>query len=266
VPGGSRPFTLIVEDDASSREVLEEALVGDGHTVACASSGAEAIRLLETVQGPLTAVLLDLALPGLDGWAFHDWLRKQARFSAVPVVVVTGREPHLERFGDVPPAAVLHKPVQLDDVRQALGATRLRPPQADAPAQKGAGPRVLVVDDDADLRELTRDVLAEDGLAVSTARDGREAMEVLGREPVALVLLDLKMPHVDGWDVFVWLRGQPRLKDIPVVILSGSSPPQRTQEMLNRDLPFWVKKPIRPRDLLKLVRQHLALAPRARGV
>jgi CheY-like chemotaxis protein len=114
---------------------------------------------------------------------------------------------------------------------------------------------VLVVEDDADLREAIADVLSSAGLDVVTAGNGREALDALRdlREP-ALVLLDLKMPVMDGFEFRRRLLETPGVSEVPVVFLSGDSKSQRRAR--SPDSARSLRKPFREEDLLRVVARY----------
>jgi CheY-like chemotaxis protein len=114
--------------------------------------------------------------------------------------------------------------------------------------------RILVVDDDDDLRRSLRDVLEEAGYQVIEARDGREALAELRRTRPGLVLLDVMMPDMDGYQFRAEQRATPDLADVPVVILSAGRPPARGSE-LGSDR--FVQKPITARQLIELVAEYI---------
>lgn len=130
---------------------------------------------------------------------------------------------------------------------------------------KGRAPvpkTVLLVEDDLSIREIVQDLLEEQGYDVVPARTGRQALEFLTGDPVppALVLLDLMMPFVTGWQVLEEMRRDPRLARIPVVVLTAMSqdrPPGATALM---------RKPFRLDTLLATVRHHLDRPPTASSV
>jgi CheY-like chemotaxis protein len=112
---------------------------------------------------------------------------------------------------------------------------------------------VLVVEDDEDLRDSIRDLLEDKGYVVVTAGDGQEALDALARiQHLCLVLLDLLMPRMDGWDFFDALRARPNLADVPVVV--HSSAPSRAPEGVTRVL----AKPLQPERLLSVVGEYCA--------
>jgi CheY-like chemotaxis protein len=110
---------------------------------------------------------------------------------------------------------------------------------------------VLVIEDEEDLREMMRDALELNGYAVATAHDGGEALTELARiEHPCLVILDLLMPGMNGWDFFATMRQRPELASVPVVV--HSSAPSRAPAGVNRVL----KKPVELDRLLSVVQEY----------
>ena len=110
---------------------------------------------------------------------------------------------------------------------------------------------VLVVEDDDELRESMRDLLVDSGYAVVAARDGQEALDALAHtQQPCVVLLDLLMPRMNGWDFFEKMRAQPELSAVPVVV--HSSAPSRAPAGVTLVL----KKPLQPERLLSVVREY----------
>jgi CheY-like chemotaxis protein len=111
--------------------------------------------------------------------------------------------------------------------------------------------RVLVVDDDDDLREVLREILAARGYRVATASDGREALALLrgGLSP-SIILLDLRMPGMSGWQFRREQRRDPELADIPVLVLSGGSPQHVSSTLGSIDM---LPKPIDLDDLTAMI-------------
>jgi CheY-like chemotaxis protein len=110
---------------------------------------------------------------------------------------------------------------------------------------------VLLVEDDDDLRESMRDLLEDNGYAVVAASDGQEALDALAHiEQLCVVLLDLLMPRMNGWDFFEKMRARPELAGVPVLVQSSAA--SRAPEGVTRVL----RKPVEPERLLSLVREY----------
>jgi CheY-like chemotaxis protein len=122
---------------------------------------------------------------------------------------------------------------------------------------RSAPPHILIVEDDEDYRECLCYFLEKEGLGASCAANGREALERLRAEPLPdLILLDLMMPVMNGWEFLLQRQGQPALASIPVMILSSlsrSAPSAPAENVVD-----FVDKPVDLRDLISKVRRHLA--------
>jgi CheY-like chemotaxis protein len=116
---------------------------------------------------------------------------------------------------------------------------------------------VLVVEDDLELRQSLIEILNDENFNTLEAADGREALELLKTTRPCLVLLDLMMPVVDGWQVLAEMRADPNLKTVPVCVITAI--PQRAPEGALKVL----KKPIALDDLLQVVEQNCGLGPTA---
>jgi CheY-like chemotaxis protein len=115
---------------------------------------------------------------------------------------------------------------------------------------------VLVVDDYEDSRALCAEYLEYMGFQVSTARDGREALR-LARATPDLILMDLSLPHLDGWSAIDALKRDPRTRRIPIVVLTGHTVPGLRERALDAGCVGFMEKPCLPPDLLAEVQRVL---------
>lgn len=198
---------LVVDDDESTRRLLRFELEPYGLTVLEASDGREALAVARD-QAP-DAVLLDVVMPRLDGWGTLRALKSSPETRSIPVIVHSVVENRAFGFGL---GAVDHlvKPVSGAVLREALARVGLT-----------AEARVLVVDDDADVRGLLHGELRSAGYRVETARDGAEALAALERQRPSAVVLDLLMPEPDGFEVLYRMREDAGLRSVPVIVLTG---------------------------------------------
>jgi CheY-like chemotaxis protein len=117
------------------------------------------------------------------------------------------------------------------------------------------GRRILIVEDDADLREALSDVLRDEGFAVTSAADGQEALDRLRREGrPSLILLDLTMPVMNGWQFRTEQRRDPDLSEIPVVVLSAGE--RLAEQMSSLEIDDFVRKPIELGHLLQKIERY----------
>jgi signal transduction histidine kinase/DNA-binding response OmpR family regulator len=205
---GHDPVVLVIEDDAATRDLLATYLRRQGYRTLLAASAEEGLRLAREARPD--AITLDIVLPGLSGWAALGALKADPQLAGIPVIVVTVLD-EKQRGYALGAADYLTKPVDRD--RLAAVLARHRPDRA--------GGTVLVVDDDPEVRQMIRRLLTREGLEVTEAATGRAALERLADGPPVLILLDLVMPEMDGFQVVEALRQHPVWREIPVVVVTA---------------------------------------------
>ena len=204
-------FALIVEDDDRAAELVRLLLVAEGFTVLRAASGEAGLQL--AVQQPLSLITLDLRLPGIDGREFLRKLRQNPLLAQVPVVIISGMaEDNIESYSGA--AAVLQKPVSRAQLKASLNRLGLQPIAAQTHT-------ILVVDDDPKAVEVIAAFLPAPAYAVVRAYSGAEAITLAQRLHPDLILLDLMMPVVSGFDVVEALQQQPDTASIPLVVITA---------------------------------------------
>jgi PAS domain S-box-containing protein len=213
-PGGTPPApalagrtVLVCDDDPSIRSVISELLTQRGYQVSMAGSGREALE--QAAAAAPAAILLDLIMPGMSGWEVMAALKAKPETRDIPIVICSVLSPD---EGAATPAGVagwVRKPLEEGLLFQALDRAfqgRLRLPQ------------VLLVEDDRDLSRVIIATFERHGIKIFHAGTGREAIELIQRLPVDLIVLDVNLPEVDGFAVVDWLRQQQRLREIPLVV------------------------------------------------
>lgn len=211
---------LVVDDDATVRELMQRYLSKEGYHVVTAASGPEGLRLAREMH--LCAITLDVMMPGMDGWAVLTELKADPELRQIPVIMVTI--------------------VDQKDLGYALGATEYLTKPIDRERlikilsryHGNQGDRVvLLVEDDGRLRELMRRTLKREGWEVVEADNGRVALEKMETTRPALILLDLMMPEMDGFQFLDQLRRQPGSRSIPVVIVTAKDITPEDRQRLN---------------------------------
>ena len=207
----SRPLVLVIEDDAAAAELLARQLQAGGFRTEVARSGTEAVAKARTLRP--AAITLDILLPELDGWEVITRLKRDEETSDIPVVVVSVVDnPELGKALGALDYFV--KPVDGRELVDRLARFKLKPNEDD-------GTTVLVVDDEAANRHWLTRILEPAGFHVRLAAGGQEAIDLAKAHPPDLVLLDLMMPEVTGFDVVEALRADPRTQDTPIMILTA---------------------------------------------
>jgi PAS domain S-box-containing protein len=199
---------LVIDDDQATRDLLARFLTKEGFHVATAADGKAGLELICTRRP--RAILLDVTMPRMDGWAVLRTLRADPELGDLPVIMVTVLDEQNLAFS-LGATDYLQKPVDWTQLKEVM--ERFRPKPHDGP--------VLIVDDDADLRELMTSQLTRDGWQVATAVDGRAGLTAVAEHKPRLILLDLMMPELDGFGFLRLLRTRPEWYDIPVVVLTA---------------------------------------------
>ncbi len=219
----SRPLVLVIEDDAGAAELLTRQLALGGFRTSVARTGTEAITSARSLRP--AAITLDILLPELDGWEVMSRLKAEPETSEIPVVVVSVIDnPDLGMALGALDYFV--KPVDSRQLVARLKRFKLKGSK-DEPAT------VLVVDDEAANRQWLTRILEPAGFNVELATGGREAIELAKARPPDLVLLDLMMPEVTGFDVVEALRSDQRTQDTPIMILTARHLTEEDKRHLN---------------------------------
>ena len=216
----SSPFVLVVDDEKGTRELITRGLQREGFRVLAAATGEEALRLAREKRPD--AISLDVLMPGMDGWTVLRSLKADPLTASIPVVMVSMLDDR--DIGHALGAAdYLTKPFDREKLVQALRRFR-----------QGSSPRpVLVVEDDPATREVVRRALERDGWIVFEADNGRRALESLKRAAPDLIVLDLMMPEMDGFEFMAELRRSESGRRIPVVVVTAKEITAEDRARLN---------------------------------
>jgi signal transduction histidine kinase/DNA-binding response OmpR family regulator len=216
----SSPLVLVVDDEKATRELITRGLQKEGFRVLVAATGEEALRLAREKRPD--AISLDVLMPGMDGWTVLRSLKGDPLTSSIPVVMVSMLDDR--DIGHALGAAdYLTKPFDREKLVVALRRFR-----------QGSSPRpVLVVEDDPATRDVVRRALERDGWIVSEADNGRTALESLARAAPDLIVLDLMMPEMDGFEFVAELRRTESGRRIPVVVVTAKEITAEDRARLN---------------------------------
>jgi two-component system, NtrC family, sensor kinase len=242
---------LVVDDDATARELISDHLKAQGFSVVTAAGGVEGLKLAEELQP--TAITLDVMMPDLDGWSVLAALRQNLELADIPVIMVSIVDEHRRGIA-LGAAGYLTKPVDRERLHRLV--RRFMAP---------AGPtRVLMVEDDALQRERMLGWLERPQWIVREAANGREALNILREEKPDVILLDLMMPEMDGFEVVAALQKDAGWKDIPVIVITSLDLNAKDRERLNSGVQsVLVKEKFRPDDLVERIRHLVRARPAA---
>ncbi|MDB4892941.1 MAG: hybrid sensor histidine kinase/response regulator [Gemmatimonadetes bacterium] len=203
---------LVVEDDDKSAELIRVQLEAEGFSVLHAASAEAALALAQEQQ--LALITLDIMLPNMDGWEFLNRIKQIPSLCRVPVVIISIVADPGKGFA-LGAAAVMQKPISRQELYHSLVGLGLFPVAPDSTL------RILVVDDDPNAVELVAVQMKEYASTVLRAYGGREAIDIAQRELPDLIVLDLMMPEVTGFDVVAALQNRAETARIPVLIVTA---------------------------------------------
>jgi CheY-like chemotaxis protein len=202
---------LVVEDDLKSAELVRVQLEAEGFKVLHAISAEAALELAG--KQPLSLITLDIMLPSMDGWELLTRLKKIPALRRIPVVIISIVADPSKGFS-LGAAAVMQKPISRQALFESLTDLGLL-------GSKERPAKVLVVDDDRAAVEVVALRLAKTGSTVLRAYGGAEAIQIARREYPDVIVLDIMMPEVSGFDVVEALRATPETARIPIVIVTA---------------------------------------------
>jgi CheY-like chemotaxis protein len=205
-------IALVVDDDLTSAGLIRIQLEAEGFAVLHAVSTEEGLRL--AARHSLSLITLDIALPKMDGWDFLTRIKKVPALRHVPVVIISILADFTKGFA-LGAAAVMQKPVTRKELYDALAQLGLFVPADGQPLT------ALVVDDDPKAVELVAVRLEAIGATVLRAFGGQEAIDLARAELPGLIVLDLMMPSVNGFDVVEALRERPETARIPIIVMTA---------------------------------------------
>jgi two-component system, NtrC family, sensor kinase len=234
---------LVVDDEAAVRDLMQRFLGKEGFRVVTAHGGEDGLRQARELRPD--AITLDVMMPGMDGWAVLSALKADPEVADIPVVMLTIVDD--KNLGYALGASdYLTKPID----RERL-VTVLKQYRHDRP--------VLVVDDDPTVRHLFRRLLEPEGYVVAEAENGRAALERLRDVSPSVILLDLMMPEMDGFDFAAELRRHDAWREIPIIVITARDLSREDHERLNGYVQKILQKGAHGRDqLLAEVRELVA--------
>ena len=230
---GRAGTALVLEDDLRSAQLMQVQLEAEGFKVLRSASAAAALALV--AQQPLSLIALDILLPNMDAWAFLSGLKELPDLRRVPVVIISsGAGPNM-RFS-LGAAAVMQKPISRRKLQESLTDLRL------LPLSPGGKLNVLVVDDDPKAVELIAVFTQALAGTVLRAYGGREAIDVALRELPDVIVLDLMMPEVTGFDVVAALNQHPDTARIPILVVTAKMITAEDRATLSRSVTTIMEK------------------------
>ena len=258
---------LVVDDNATNRRILRQMLGTWRMSPHTADSGQTALMLLEnaTREGErFPLVILDANMPGMDGFAVAERIRSDPSLSSATVMMLTSASHpgDLARCRELGVGAYVTKPLRhselLDAVMGALGRAAAAPDEASVSrvaAEDGRRLRILLAEDNPVNQKLALGILAKRGHSVRVAQNGREAVEAAEQEPFDLVLMDVHMPEMGGFEATGLIRERERIQGghLPVVALTARAMTGDREHCLQAGMDDYLTKPVKVKDLLEII-------------
>ncbi|MCP4658132.1 MAG: response regulator [bacterium] len=224
--GTGTATVLVIDDDTAALDLTRRFLTKEGFSVVTATDGEKGLELAREIHP--RAITLDVMMPGMDGWTVLSALKQDPATAEIPVIMLTMLDERQRGFA-LGASEYLCKPVDRERLAALLQHFR---------GDQETGGRVLVVEDDADTRKLIRRNLKKAGWSVDEAKNGRAGLERVGKAMPDLILLDLMMPEMDGFEFLRELRAREAWQQIPVVVVTAKEITEQERLRLNG----WVEK------------------------
>jgi GAF domain-containing protein/CheY-like chemotaxis protein/CHASE3 domain sensor protein/anti-sigma regulatory factor (Ser/Thr protein kinase) len=243
---------LVVDDEETVRDLMRRFLAREGFDVVTAGDGEEGLELARQLHPSL--ITLDVMMPGMDGWSVLQALKADPALAPIPVVMLTIVDEQNRGYA-LGAADYLTKPIQRDRLRSLLARHR----------GHAAGRQVLIVDDDPEARRWLARALTAEGWQTSEAKDGRTALARVRERRPDLILLDLLMPEMDGFEFLARLQADAKAPRVPVVVVTAADLTEDDHRRLNGAVEKVLLKQACSRDeLLQTLRELVGRAVPAR--
>jgi signal transduction histidine kinase/CheY-like chemotaxis protein len=238
---GSGTTVLVIDDDPEALEIIERFLRKDGISVVTATTGEEGLRIAHEIHP--AAITLDVVMPDMDGWSVLRALKAAPHLRDVPVILLTMVDDKTRGYS-LGATDYLTKPIDREQLLDVIAGFQVTSESS----------LVLLVEDDASTRDVMTRILEKAGWEVTEAGNGREALDLLTGIRPAVILLDLMMPVMDGFDFLLEMRTHAEWQDIPVIVLTAKDLTEEDRRILSGRVEQVLEKGAYSRDQLM---QHI---------
>jgi len=236
---------LVIDDDASARELIQHYLSVDGFQVVTASNGKDGLAKAIAVRPAV--ITLDVMMPEVDGWSILSQLKAHPEISHIPVIMLTIVDEQKTGFA-LGASEYLTKPIERYRLLKTINKYRCSDPLCP----------ILVVEDDENTRLMLRDALEDSGWVVIEAENGAAALERMAEKPPSLILLDLMMPQMDGFTFIEQVQKHIEWQQIPIIVITAKELTTHDRHRLNGYVEQVLQKGMYDREqLLDIVRSKV---------
>jgi len=223
LPNGEKPIALIIEDNPQASQLLQTYLQDAGYRAEVARDGVEGLEKAKQLKPAL--ITLDMIMPVKDGWQVLKELKRHPICKHIPIVIVSITDEKKLGFS-MGAVDYFVKPVNREEFLIAL---KRIPVNTSKPSH---APKVLMIDDDKTASELIEVILEAEGYKVVRTLHGREGIQLAISEEPDLIILDLIMPDISGFNVAYQLKQESRTRNIPIIVLTSMDVDQDTREQM----------------------------------
>ncbi len=227
--GAEAGYVLVIDDDPHMRDLMRRFVTREGYDVISAKNGADGLAQAQAARPAM--ITLDVLMPGMDGWDVLRALKADPDLAEIPVVMISVLDDPQRGYA-LGATEYLSKPIDRGQLKAVL--ERIRHAQAAS--------NVLIVEDDSIVREQLRRFLEGENCNVTEAENGRVALQRIDEAIPDLILLDLMMPEMDGFEFIGALRGRPEAMSVPVIVITAADLTPEDHARLNGGVEFIIQK------------------------
>jgi signal transduction histidine kinase/CheY-like chemotaxis protein len=266
--GGRR--MLIVDDNQTNRRILREMLAAEGVKVdeaSTAGEGLEAIRRAVQKKAPYDLAILDVQMPDMDGFQLAGLVRQEKAIKATNLLMLTsaGQRGDGERCRQLGIRGYLTKPMARADLLEALGTVLGETPEQVVTrhtiAESRRSLRVLLAEDNPVNQQVAVAMLVKRGHEVQVVGNGREAVDAVRERDYDIVLMDVQMPEMDGFEATQAIRALPKGARLPIIAMTAHALTGERERCLAQGMTDYLAKPFKAHELYALVEREAAPPP-----
>ncbi|MBF0529839.1 MAG: response regulator, partial [Deltaproteobacteria bacterium] len=267
---------LVIDDNRSAREILDEMLKNLKFEVSLASSGADGLALIEQAarNQPFELVIVDWKMPGLDGVQTSRRIKEMSDLPVQPKIILVTSHARDEALKEVKSAQLdqlLIKPVSHSGLWDAIADSfgqisdkkkpKTQQDQERELLQPIKGAHILLVEDNEINQQVAQEILEQAGFKITIADNGKKAVTAVTDQDYDLLLMDVQMPVMDGYQATREIRKNPKFKNLPIIAMTASAMIQDKENALASGMNDHVSKPIEPKELFATLVKYIAPRP-----